>query len=176
MWYTTEPNIFFQPDIFLMQCEPMTILPDRSDLVIEQVSMTNEVTIAVCAASPAAPCPCCGTISKQIQSRYTRTLRDLPESRTSCTSGYSRAPLLLSREYMRAQNLCRTLSFSHVATCQIHLALARGAPRYGLCTGRGGGRTLGQEPELSWQLRYHFAPGQTSRTAYSLIPTRGGAG
>src|SRR6266702_4704992 len=116
MWYTTEPNKFFQPDIFLMQCEPMTILPDRSDLVIEQVSMTNEVTIAVCAASPAAPCPCCGTISKQIQSRYTRTLRDLPESRTSCTSGYSRAPLLLSREYMRAQNLCRTLSFSHVAT------------------------------------------------------------
>src|SRR6266567_2897412 len=80
MWYTTEPNTFFQPDIFLMQCEPMTILPDRSDLVIEQVSMTNEVTIAVCAASPAAPCPCCGTISKQIQSRYTRTLRDLPAS------------------------------------------------------------------------------------------------
>ncbi len=58
----------------------MTILPDRSDLVIEQVSMTNEVTIAVCAASPAAPCPCCGSISKQIQSRYTRTLRDLPAS------------------------------------------------------------------------------------------------
>src|SRR6266550_4205664 len=80
MWYTTEPNTFFQPDIFLMQCEPMTILPDRSDLVIEQVSMTNEVTIAVCAASPAAPCPCCGTICKRIQSRYTRTLRDLPAS------------------------------------------------------------------------------------------------
>src|SRR5260370_8842024 len=58
----------------------MTIIPDLSDLVIEQVSMTNEVTITVRAASPAAPCPCCGTISKRIQSRYTRTLRDLPAS------------------------------------------------------------------------------------------------
>jgi transposase len=58
----------------------MTIIPDLSDLVLEQVSMTNEVTITVRAASPTAPCPCCGTISKRIQSRYTRTLRDLPAS------------------------------------------------------------------------------------------------
>src|SRR6266487_3872983 len=58
----------------------MTIIPDLSDLVIEQVSMTNEVTITVRAASPTAPCPCCGTICKRIQSRYTRTVRDLPAS------------------------------------------------------------------------------------------------
>src|SRR2546422_6179869 len=58
----------------------MTIIPDLSDLVLEQVSMTNEVTITVRATSPVAPCPCCGTISKRIQSRYTRTLRDLPAS------------------------------------------------------------------------------------------------
>ena len=63
-----------------MRFEPMTILPDLSDLVIEQVRMTTEVTIAVRAASPAAPCPCCGTISKRIQSRYRRTVRDLPAS------------------------------------------------------------------------------------------------
>jgi len=176
MWYTTEPNTFFQPDIFLMQCEPMTILPDRSDLVIEQVSMTNEVTIAVCAASPAAPCPCCGTISKQIQSRYTRTLRDLP------ASGRPVHLVIHVRRFFCQENTCVRKIFAErfpsltLPRCQIHLALARGAPRYGLCTGRGGGRTLGQEPELSWQLRYHFAPGQTSRTAYSLIPTRGGAG
>jgi transposase len=80
MWYTTEPNTFFQQDIFLMQCEPMTILPDLSDLVLEQVSMTTEVTIVVRAASPAASCPCCGTISTRIQSRYRRTVRDLPAS------------------------------------------------------------------------------------------------
>jgi transposase len=63
-----------------MQFEPMTILPDLSDLVIEQVSITNEVTVTIRAASPTASCPCCGTISKRVQSRYTRTLRDLPAS------------------------------------------------------------------------------------------------
>jgi len=58
----------------------MTILPDLSDLVIEQVSITNNVTVTVRAASPTASCPCCGTISKRVQSRYTRMLRDLPAS------------------------------------------------------------------------------------------------
>jgi len=58
----------------------MPIIPDLSDLVIEQVSVTNEVTITVRAASPMAPCPCCGTICKRVQSQYTRTLRDLPAS------------------------------------------------------------------------------------------------
>lgn len=58
----------------------MTILPNLSDLVIEQVSITNDVTVAVRAASPTAFCPCCGTLSKRVQSRYTRTLRDLPAS------------------------------------------------------------------------------------------------
>src|SRR6266571_5328883 len=63
-----------------MQFEPMTILPDLSDLVIEQVSITNDVTVTVHAASPTASCPCCETISRRVQSRYTRTLRDLPAS------------------------------------------------------------------------------------------------
>ena len=80
MLSTKEPNKFFQQDIFLIQFEPMTILPDLSDLVIEQVSITNDVTVTVRAASPTASCPCCGTISKRVQSHYTRTLRDLPAS------------------------------------------------------------------------------------------------
>src|SRR5215470_19206761 len=58
----------------------MPIIPELSDLVIEQESRAKEVTITVRAASPTAPCPCCGTVSKRIQSRYTRTLRDLPAS------------------------------------------------------------------------------------------------
>jgi transposase len=63
----------------------MTILPDLSDLLIEQVSITNEVTITVHAASPTASCPCCGMISQRVQSRYTRTLCDLPVSgRSAC--------------------------------------------------------------------------------------------
>lgn len=58
----------------------MTILPDLSDLIIEQVSMANDITVTVHAASPTASCPCCGTICKRVQSRYSRTLRDLPAS------------------------------------------------------------------------------------------------
>jgi transposase len=58
----------------------MTIIPDLSDLVIEQINITNDVTVTGHAASPTASCPCCGTISKRVQSRYTRTLRDLPAS------------------------------------------------------------------------------------------------
>jgi len=56
----------------------MTIIADLSDRVIEQVRLTNEVTMTVRASSPTAPCPCCGTISQRIQSRSTRTLGDLP--------------------------------------------------------------------------------------------------
>jgi len=58
----------------------MTILPDLPDVLIEQVSVTNEVTITVRAASPTVSCPCCGTLSERVQSRYTRTLCDLPAS------------------------------------------------------------------------------------------------
>ncbi|MBO0789943.1 MAG: transposase family protein, partial [Ktedonobacteraceae bacterium] len=58
----------------------MTIFPDLSDLVIEQISVTNDVTVTVHAASSTASCPCCGAMSKRVQSRYIRTLRDLPAS------------------------------------------------------------------------------------------------
>jgi len=58
----------------------MTILPDLSDLIIEQVSVTDGVTVTVHAASLTALCPCCGTESKRVHSYYIRTLHDLPAS------------------------------------------------------------------------------------------------
>ncbi len=58
----------------------MTILPDLSDLIIEQISVADAVTITVHAASATASCPCCGTISQRVHSHYTRTLHDLPAS------------------------------------------------------------------------------------------------
>ncbi len=58
----------------------MTILPDLSDLIIEQVSVTDGVTVTVHAASLTALCPCCGTESKRVHSSYIRTLHDLPAS------------------------------------------------------------------------------------------------
>jgi len=48
-------KVIFSSELFsVCEFDPMTILPD---LVIEQVSITNEVTVIVCAASPTAPCP-----------------------------------------------------------------------------------------------------------------------
>ena len=58
----------------------MTIIADLSDLIIEQVTVTNDVRIAARAASPTASCPCCGAVSKRMHSHYQRTLRDLPAS------------------------------------------------------------------------------------------------
>ncbi len=58
----------------------MTILPDLSDLIIEQVSVTNEVMISVRSTCPTALCPCCGSICQRMHSHYTRSLRDLPAS------------------------------------------------------------------------------------------------
>ena len=42
--------------------------------------MAEEITLTLRTVSPTASCPSCGTHSSQIQSRYTRTLRDLPAS------------------------------------------------------------------------------------------------
>src|SRR6266568_3778855 len=58
----------------------MTILPDLSDLIIEQISVADAVTMTVHAASATASCPCCGTISQRVHSHSTRTLHDLPAS------------------------------------------------------------------------------------------------
>ncbi len=56
----------------------MTLFPDLSDMHIEHVHVAPELTFALHATSLTASCPSCGTISKRIQSRYIRTLCDLP--------------------------------------------------------------------------------------------------
>jgi transposase len=58
----------------------MPILSALADVVVEHVSITHEITVTVRALSPTAPCPCCGTSSKRVQSWYTRMLCDLPAS------------------------------------------------------------------------------------------------
>src|SRR5258708_19504661 len=78
----------------------MTILPDLSDLIIEQVSITKNVTVTVRSASPTASCPCCRTISQRVQSRYTRTLRDLP------ASGHSVELIIRVRRFFCEEKTC----------------------------------------------------------------------
>ena len=57
----------------------MIIFLDLLDVeVVEGVEVAEEITLTLRTVSPTALCPFCGTVSSRIQSRYTRTLRDLP--------------------------------------------------------------------------------------------------
>jgi transposase len=84
----------------------MTILADLSDLIIEQVTGSNDVMITARAASPTAPCPCCGTVSKRVHSQYQRTLRDLP------ASGRPVHLVLQVRRFFCEESTCRRKIFA----------------------------------------------------------------
>lgn len=56
----------------------MIIFLDLPNVEVEGVKVAEEITLTLRTTSPTATCPCCGTVSSRIQSRYTRTLRDLP--------------------------------------------------------------------------------------------------
>src|SRR5438094_3102496 len=56
----------------------MIIIPDLPDVQVEEVEVAFEITLTLRTTSPTASCPACGSASSRIQSRYTRTLRDLP--------------------------------------------------------------------------------------------------
>ena len=56
----------------------MIIFLDLPHLEVEGVEVAEEITLTLRTVSPTALCPSCGTASSQIQSRYTRVLRDLP--------------------------------------------------------------------------------------------------
>lgn len=58
----------------------MIIIPEIPDICIEDVHVAEEITLMVRTTSLTAMCPCCGTVSKRVQSRYKRTLHDLPAS------------------------------------------------------------------------------------------------
>src|SRR6266851_4191150 len=56
----------------------MIIFLDLPNVEVEGVEVAFEITLTLRTTSPTASCPSCGTASSRIQSRYTRTLRDLP--------------------------------------------------------------------------------------------------
>jgi transposase len=56
----------------------MIIFLDLPTVEVEEVERAEEIILTLRTTSPTAPCPSCGTVSSRIQSRYTRTLRDLP--------------------------------------------------------------------------------------------------
>jgi transposase len=57
----------------------MTLLfSESADIIIEQVDVSNEITLTLRSTSPTAACLWCGIQAHHIQSRYTRRLTDLP--------------------------------------------------------------------------------------------------
>src|SRR5713101_4253724 len=56
----------------------MIIFLDLPEIQVEEVEVAEEITLTLRTTSPTASCPSCGTASSRIQSRYTRTLHDLP--------------------------------------------------------------------------------------------------
>src|SRR6266487_3304920 len=58
----------------------MILFPDLPDLLIEHVDIADEITLMLRTTSPTSSCPTCGTSSTQVQSRYRRTLHDLPSA------------------------------------------------------------------------------------------------
>jgi transposase len=56
----------------------MIIFPDLPDIEVEEVEVAEEIRLSLRTTFPTASCPSCGTASSRIQSRSTRTLRDLP--------------------------------------------------------------------------------------------------
>ncbi len=55
------------------------LLPDRSDVALDHLAVEADgITLAVAATQAAASCPLCQAPATRVQSRYTRTLLDLP--------------------------------------------------------------------------------------------------
>ena len=56
----------------------MIIIPEFPEIQVEEEEEAEDITLTLRTTSPTAPCPSCGTQTSRIQSRYTRSLRDLP--------------------------------------------------------------------------------------------------
>jgi len=129
----------------------MIILPELIDenLQISQVTVANEITITLRTTSPTAACPCCGTISKRVQSRYRRTLHDLP------MSGRLVHLIIEVRRFFCKKSTCAQKIFAEQlpALCRPHAQrtkrLQEALCRLGLAVGGQAGEDIGSEQGLS---------------------------
>src|SRR6266568_3672565 len=129
----------------------MIILPELMDenLQISQVTVANEITITLRTTSPTAACPCCGTISKRVQSRYRRTLHDLP------MSGRLVHLIIEVRRFFCKKSTCAQKIFAEQlpALCRPHAQrtkrLQEALCRLGLAVGGQAGEDRGCEQGMS---------------------------
>src|SRR5260221_1958853 len=86
LWYNVLLNNFSKFTLFRGPIlHLMILIPDIPNVLIEQVEVADEITLTLRPVSPTACCPSCGTISSRVQSRYSRTLHDLPASGRAVT-------------------------------------------------------------------------------------------
>lgn len=131
------------------QPNPMIIFLDLPEVQIEGVDVAEEITLALRTTSPMASCPSCGTPSSHIQSRYTRTLRDLP------SGGRPIRLILHVRRFFCKRHTCAQKIFAErlPALCRPHAQrtkqLQDALCRLGLRIGGQAGADMGSELGIS---------------------------
>ena len=126
------------------------IIPDLPDIQVEGVDVAaEEITLTLRTTSPTALCPSCGTASSRIQSRYTRTLRDLP------SAGRPIHLIMHVRRFFCKKRTCSQKIFAErlPALCRPHAQrtkrLQEALCRLGLKIGGQAGADVGQEQGMS---------------------------
>jgi transposase len=150
MWYTKKLNIFSLLLTFSRtKRHPMIIFPDLPSIEVEGVEVAEEIILTLRTTSPTASCPSCGTASSRIQSRYTRTLRDLP------SVGHPIRLVMQVRRFFCQKHICAQKIFAERLPdlCRPHAQrttrLQKALCELGLKIGGQAGADVGQELGLS---------------------------
>ena len=150
MWYNNSLNNFSKFTLFRGPIlHLMIIIPEIPDILIEQVEVTDQITLTLRIASPTACCPSCGTRSSRVQSRYRRTLHDLPASGRAVTL------LIQVRRFFCPKHTCSRKIFAEQlpSLCRPHAQrtkrLQKALLQLGLAVGGQAGADVGSEQGLS---------------------------
>lgn len=129
----------------------MTTFPElfEQDPQISRITIADEMTFTLRATSPTASCPDCGTISTRIQSRYHRTIHDLPRS------GRPVHLVLLVRRFRCQKSTCARKIFAEQFPtltrpyAQRSIRLQEALRQIGMVLGGQAGTRLGDELGIS---------------------------
>lgn len=127
----------------------MIIFLDLPEVQVEGVDVAEEITLTLRTTSPTASCPLCGTQSSHLQSRYRRTLRDLP------SGGRPIRLIMHVRRFFCKKRTCVQKIFAErlPVLCRPHaqrtLLLQKALCELGLKIGGQAGADVGQELGMS---------------------------
>ena len=116
-----------------------------AEVGVEQVHVADEITLTLRTVSPTAACPSCGTLSRRVQSRYTRRLHDLP------SSGRPVSLIVHVRRFFCTKSTCAQKIFTEQLPeiCRPHaqrtIQLQKALCQLGLAAGGQAGAEIGSE-------------------------------